>query len=84
MRYSINDLCASTWESAIDNAAKIINAALGTDFNRSIDWYTIEILAERMGLKFDANGDLVDLELIAKVGTRKLYRVKGGKLCILF
>lgn len=59
MRYSINDLCASAWESAIDNAAKKINVALGTDFNRSIDWYTIEVLAERMGLKFDENGNIL-------------------------
>ena len=59
MRYSIKNLYASAWESAIDNAAKKINVALGTDFNRSIDWYTIEVLAERMGLKFDENGNIL-------------------------
>lgn len=76
MRYSINDLYASAWECAIDSAANIINFELGTDFNRFNDWSTIELLAERMGLKFNANGELVDFELIAKVGSRKLYRVK--------
>lgn len=76
MRFSINDLYASAWECAIDSAANIINFELGTDFNRFNDWSTIELLAERMGLKFNANGELVDFELIAKVGSRKLYRVK--------
>lgn len=76
MRYSINDLYASAWECAIDSAANIINFELGTDFNRSDDFSIVEQLASRMGLKFNANGELVDFELIAKVGTRKLYRVK--------
>ena len=75
---TINELSAYAWEVAIDNAAVIINLELGTDFNRSNDWEVIETIAKRMGLKFDDNGGLVDLELIAMVGNRKLYRVKKG------
>lgn len=76
MKYLINELYASAWECAIDNAAVIINLELGTNFNRSNDFSIVEQLANHMGLKFDENGGLVDLELIAMVGTRKLYRVK--------
>ncbi len=73
---NIKDLNTNAWGSAIDNATVIINTELGINFNRS-NWYIIEVLIEQMGIKFDKNGDIINVELIAKVGERYLYRVKG-------
>lgn len=74
----ITDLNGYARDNAIDNAAVIINCALDTKLNRK-DADLIVTLAYKMGLRFDESESIINIELIAMSGHRKMYRLKEEK-----
>jgi len=57
--YKIEDLYAYAYESAIENVATIVNLTLGTHYFFARDWAKLEQLADKLGIDFDENGELV-------------------------
>lgn len=52
--YSIGDLYGSAWQSAIENVSAAINLT-----GDALNWEFVELVALRLGVRFDENGEIV-------------------------
>lgn len=58
--FTINDLYASAWESAIDEVASVLNGKIdGLHLFRTRDWVVIEQVAESLNIRFTVNGEII-------------------------
>ena len=59
--YDINStaMCGEAYVSAITNVACMLNKTMGTNFFYARDWAQLDMLAEKLGIRFDENGNIV-------------------------
>lgn len=57
--YEIESLYAESYNSAINNTIEYLNDMLGLKLNYASDWTRVHDLADRLGIKFDINGEIV-------------------------
>lgn len=54
-----NAMCGEAYNNAIMSVIDVLNTTMGTKFFYSRDWAQIDMLAEKLGIKFDENGNIV-------------------------
>ena len=57
--YEIESLYAESYNSAINNTIAYLNEMLGLKLCYARDWQKIHDLAEKLGIRFDINGEIV-------------------------
>ena len=57
--YKIDELYASAWQHALEEVAGIVNANTGLELFEARDWNALENIALKLGVDFDANGEIV-------------------------
>ena len=55
----IEDLYAEAYNSAINNTIEYLNDMLGLSLNYASDWARVHELIEKLGIRFDVNGEIV-------------------------
>lgn len=59
MNYNIDELVGNNYNIAIQNVIWTLNRTMGTKFFEARDKSRIEDLAQRLGMKFDADGNII-------------------------
>lgn len=57
--YKIDELYASAWQHALDEVAEVVNMNTGLKLFEARDWNALENIALKLGVDFDANGEIV-------------------------
>lgn len=57
--YKIDALYASAWQHALEEVAEIVNINTGLKLFEARDWKALENIALKLGVDFDANGEIV-------------------------
>lgn len=56
---TIEFMFASAYENALTNVADEINKQMGTNFSYVRDWASLDIIAGKLGVRFDDNGEII-------------------------
>lgn len=57
--FTIDELYASAYVSAIGNVISVLNSTMKTKYFFFRDCVAVEIMAMRLGIKFDEDGEIV-------------------------
>ena len=57
--YKIGSLYAEAYNSAIRNVIALLNETMGTKFFYARDWAQVDALIEKLGIRFDIDGEII-------------------------